>query len=87
MARGPALVVARSGTESTVLYVGDRRGANEVYRAKKSSAPVGTSEVYLYEFETNSCKPTGYEDGEMVGVKAEPAVAAPAKKRKFGIFG
>jgi len=48
---------------------------------------VGTSEVYLYEFETNSCKPTGYEDGEMVGAQAGPAVAAPAKKRKFGIFG
>jgi len=86
MARGPALVVARSGTESTVLYVGDRRGANEVYRATKSSAPVGTSEVYLYEFDSNSCKPTGYQDGEIVGQK--PAeTAAPAKKRKFGIFG
>lgn len=86
MARGPALVVARSGTESTVLYVGDRRGANEVYRATKSSAPVGTSEVYLYEFDSNSCKPTGYQDGEIVGQKPSEA-AAPAKKKKFGIFG
>lgn len=87
MARGPALVVVRSGTESSVLYVGDRRGANDVFRATKSSAPVGTSEVYLYEFETNSAKPTGYEDGAMVGQKPEPAMAAPAKKKKFGIFG
>lgn len=86
MARGPALVVARSGTESTVLYVGDRRGATEVYRATKSSAPVGTSEVYLYEFDSNSCKPTGYQDGEIVGQKPAEA-AAPAKKKKFGIFG
>ena len=86
MARGPALVVARSGTESTVLYVGDRRGATEVYRATKSSAPVGTSEVYLYEYDSNSCKPTGYQDGEIVGQK--PAeTPAPAKKKKFGIFG
>ena len=87
MARGPALVVVRSGTESSVLYVGDRRGANDVFRATKSSAPVGTSEVYLYEFETNSAKPTGYEDGEIVGQKPEPALAGPAKKKKFGIFG
>lgn len=87
MARGPALVVVRSGTESSVLYVGDRRGAMDVFRATKSSAPVGTSEVYLYEFESNSAKPTGYEDGAMVGQKPEPVMAGPAKKKKFGIFG